>query len=95
MYFISEGAVEVVADGSTLRRLEAGEYFGEMALLSRGPRTATVKTATATDLLVLEASDFERLLQANPAIEEAVRRTASVRAGELPRNTPPLRGKAP
>jgi voltage-gated potassium channel len=95
MYFISEGAVEVVADGSTLRRLEAGEYFGEMALLSRGPRTATVKTVTATDLLVLEASDFERLLQANPAIEEAVRRTASVRAGELPRNTPPQRGKAP
>ncbi len=93
MYFISEGAVEVIADGSTLRRLEAGDYFGEMALLSRGPRTATVKTVTATDLLVLEASDFERLLQANPAIEEAVRRTASARAEELPRMIAAQRGE--
>lgn len=87
MYFISEGAVEVIADGGTLRRLEAGDYFGEMALLSRGVRTATIRTAAATDLLVLEAGDFERLLQSNPAIEEAVRRTARARAGELPQKS--------
>lgn len=84
MYFIGEGAVDVLIDGASLKQLTAGDYFGEMALLSRAGRTATVKTVSACDLLVLEASDFERLMQANPDLEAAVRRTAAARADELP-----------
>ena len=57
-YVIEEGTVEVFVD-DTLRREEGpGEYFGEIALLRGGPRTATVRAATAVTVLALERDDF-------------------------------------
>jgi voltage-gated potassium channel len=71
MYLIASGVAEVLT-GSTAVRLFEGDFFGEMALLSREPRAATVTAVRATDLLVLDADDFLRLIDRIPTIRDQV-----------------------
>ena len=59
--------------------LEEGEFFGEMALLSREPRSATVTSIRSTDLLVLDADDFLRLVDRLPDIGAKVHAVAKDR----------------
>jgi len=68
LFMILSGSVEVLKrfgpEGSELQvvgQLGPGEYFGEMALLGRGPRTAGTRALTSLDLLVLPGSDFSAL----------------------------------
>ena len=70
MYFLSRGSVEVVSqDGATiLNRLEAGEFFGEIALLFDEPRTASVRALEYCDLYRLERDLFRRVLARHPEI---------------------------
>jgi voltage-gated potassium channel len=78
MYLIASGRVEVEsAVGKVV--LEEGEFFGEMALLSREPRSATVTSVRSTDLLVLDADDFLRLVDRLPDIGTKVRAVAKDR----------------
>jgi voltage-gated potassium channel len=80
MYLIASGSVAVDAANGKVR-LEEGDFFGEMALLTREPRSATVTAVTATDLLVLDADDFLRLTHRLPDVGtrvEAVARERSV-----------------
>lgn len=78
MYFLASGEVEVT--NATINvRLSEGEFFGEMALLSRQPRTATVTATKSTDLLVLDVNDFLRLLDRLPAIKARVEAVADFR----------------
>jgi voltage-gated potassium channel len=79
MYLIASGSVEV--DASTGKaRLEEGDFFGEMALLSREPRSATVIAVRATDLLILDADDFLHLVDRLPVIGTKVQVVARQRA---------------
>jgi hypothetical protein len=57
-YVIQEGTVEVYVDDVLRREEGPGEYFGEIALLRGGPRTATVRAATDVTVLALERDDF-------------------------------------
>jgi CRP-like cAMP-binding protein len=65
-YVIASGRVQVVAsakDGETLvNELGAAQFFGEIALLLKQPRTATVRALEHTRLLVLHKADFDRLV---------------------------------
>lgn len=78
MYLIASGSVEVESAAAKVR-LEEGDFFGEMALLSREPRTATVTALRPTDLLVLDADDFNRLVDRLPDIGTRVRAVAKGR----------------
>jgi len=78
MYFVASGTVEVTTKTLNVR-LSEGDFFGEMALLSRGPRTATVTALSSTDLLVLEVDDFLRLLDRLPAVKKQVEGIAASR----------------
>ena len=78
MYLIASGSV-VVDSPSGKVRLAEGDFFGEMALLSREPRSATVTTVRATDLLVLDADDFLHLLDRLPDIGAQVQLVARQR----------------
>lgn len=78
MYFISSGAVEVDAVGHRIR-LERGDFFGEMALLTGEPRQATVRAATYCQLLVLHVEDFRRLLRSSRTIRAEIDRVAEAR----------------
>jgi len=67
-FVICDGEVVVTAHGDAIARLGAGEFFGELALLGTGRRTAAVATTTPSRLLVLFGSDFTRLRARFPAI---------------------------
>lgn len=82
MFFISSGEVEVrLPTGGTVR-LGDGAFFGEMALLNRQPRAATIATTLPTTLLVLYASDFYEIASHIPALAEAVENEARRRRDE-------------
>ena len=65
---IVEGEAEVVRDGQRIRTLGAGDFVGEIALLTGSPRTATVTTTTPTRALILTDRAFRQLLADSPAI---------------------------
>ena len=71
MYFISSGAVEVQLEDEPVR-LQAGSFFGEMALLSGGRRTADVIAVDFCQFLVLERRDFNVFMSKHPALRTAV-----------------------
>jgi voltage-gated potassium channel len=72
MFFISSGEVEVRLPNGGSVRLGEGAFFGEMALLERQPRSASVATTRPTTLLVLYASDFYETASHIPQLAEAV-----------------------
>ena len=78
MYFISSGAVEVRVGGGPVA-LEAGAFFGEMALLSGGRRTADVIAIDFCQFLVLERRDFNMFSARHPALRAAVSEMARER----------------
>ena len=80
MYFIASGTVEV-ATVPKPTRLEGGEFFGAIALITKEPRKADVVAVDYCHLLVLGLRDFERVLDAHPNLREIVHRTALERLG--------------
>jgi voltage-gated potassium channel len=87
MFFIVEGRVSVATP--TPVELGAGSFFGEMALMSGEPRSATVSAATAVSLLSLHSVDFQMLSSSSPEIAETIRKTALERRGASTANTAP------
>jgi ATP-binding cassette subfamily B protein len=84
-YLIARGTVEVTqrdAAGTeqVLNVLTDGEYFGELALLQHGPRTASVRARTPSVLLSLAAQHFERLLAEEAGVRETIERVAAERS---------------
>lgn len=75
-YIITAGEVEVVerVDGKdrTLRRLHAGDHFGELALLGDRRRTATVRAVTDTSVLSLARQDFNALVEHLPELQRTL-----------------------
>jgi monovalent cation:H+ antiporter, CPA1 family len=88
MFFITSGAVEVRL-GSEPIRLGTGEFFGEMALIQRRPRTADVIALGYCQLLELNREAFRQLLRTDPEIMRQVRKVAEIRLRERPRTLPP------
>lgn len=67
-FFIIEGTAVVRRAGRKIATLGPGQYFGELALLDRRPRSATVTSASEMVLLVLEQRRFNGLLDAMPGL---------------------------
>jgi CRP/FNR family cyclic AMP-dependent transcriptional regulator len=76
---IVDGAAEVRKDGRRLNLLGSGDYLGEIALISGGPRTATVTTTSEADLLVLTDRAFSDLTKKMPSIQANVMKTLAER----------------
>ncbi|SRR5260370_26302506 len=85
---VAHGKVEVLANGQpgadafgkAIAVLGAGHAFGEMSLLSGGPRTATIRAVEDTDLLNIGKDDFERLVATDRQLVDAVKRISHQRA---------------
>src|SRR3954453_891164 len=75
LFIIEEGPAEVIQDGNTVAELGPGEFFGEMGVLERAPRNATVVAKTPMTLLTLNAWDVKRLEKKSP---EAMRQLEEV-----------------
>jgi voltage-gated potassium channel len=83
MYFVASGAVEIELPDRRIR-LDSGHFFGEIAILRQGRRTATVRALEATRLLVLDRDDFLILIEQNPKIGQRIREVAQSRMGPRP-----------
>jgi CRP-like cAMP-binding protein len=64
-YLILDGAVEVKRKGRVLAKLGAGDFFGEMSLIDRAPRSSDVVTAMPTSCLVLSSWTFISVVRTN------------------------------
>jgi len=82
LYIVANGAVEVLNadENRVLAELGDGQAFGEMALLSGGARTATIRAKVDTRLLRIGKADFDKLLAEDPLLDEQVRKLSHERA---------------
>jgi CRP-like cAMP-binding protein len=67
-YVIAEGEARVTVNGRRRNTLRAGDYFGEIALIDGGPRSATITSETPLRTYSLAPWNFKPLLKENPDI---------------------------
>lgn len=83
-YIVYKGSVDIrlkswAVFSKKIAGLKAGDFFGEIALISDEPRTASVVAAEPTLLFTLIADDFKFVLKENPAAAEEMRRIGARR----------------
>jgi CRP/FNR family transcriptional regulator, cyclic AMP receptor protein len=71
-FVLLEGAAEVRQKGRKLRTLGKGDFLGEIALVSKTPRTATVTTTAPTRALVITDQAFGSLVSTSPQIQSGI-----------------------
>ena len=81
-HVILEGEAKVTRGSRTINRLLPGDFFGEIALIDGGPRTASVVAQTPVTTLRLDRARFRKLLEQEPTVvvkmlEELARRLRS------------------
>jgi serine/threonine protein phosphatase PrpC len=66
LFLLLDGACEVQTNGIQVAKVEVGQVFGELALVDRRPRSATVTATNTCRLLVLRRTDFEEITRTGP-----------------------------
>lgn len=84
-FVIVDGEVQVTRGGVEIAVLGPGEFFGELALLDRSPRSATVTTLTPTEAVVLTIQEFDALLEEAPSITRKLLQGLARRLAEVDR----------
>jgi CRP-like cAMP-binding protein len=80
-YVLADGTAQVMSGDATLATLGPGDFFGEVALLGDGRRSATVVTTTPSTVLAMFGTEFRRLADAQPAIAERISSVMRARVG--------------
>ena len=81
-YFILDGTAAVKHGNRKIATLGPGQYFGELALLDRAPRNATVVSETPMTLLVLGQREFSGILDEVPALSHKLLAAMAARLRE-------------
>ena len=81
-FLILEGNATVQRNGRKVATLGPGDYFGELALLDRGPRNATVKADGDMEVLVLGQREFSGVLDEVPTIAHKLLSSMATRLRE-------------
>lgn len=68
MYFVNDGEVVILKGPVEIDRQRAGGVIGEMGVLTKAPRSATIRCAGDVELLRIEAEDFIRIVDSQPAM---------------------------
>jgi putative ABC transport system ATP-binding protein len=79
LFLISYGEFKVERGGSEVARLAAGDFFGELALLSGQPRNATVVASRPLETYVLGEQDFQNAINASESFRDQLRRVYFLR----------------
>ena len=79
---ILEGGAEVTVGGTVVATRGPGDYFGEIALISNRPRTATVTALTPMKIEVIGRREFQTMLHDNPTIATELLGIAADRLAE-------------
>jgi CRP-like cAMP-binding protein len=82
-FVLVTGNVAIDRGGTQVRTLEAGDFFGEIALLAERPRTATATADGPASLLVLGHREFHSLMDQFPAIRTCVLEALASRISDL------------
>jgi CRP-like cAMP-binding protein len=67
-FVIGDGTAEVLVHGDSVDTLGQGDYFGEIALIDDGARTATIRATTPMTAYGLTAWDFRAFVESNAAV---------------------------
>src|ERR1700692_2050126 len=78
-YVLLEGEATVEVDGKERPSLHAGDFFGEIGMLDRGPATATVVTTTPARAMVMSHAQFRDAIQASDSLLSTVLGAAAAR----------------
>ena len=81
-FVLVDGTADVRRKGRKLRSLGPGDFFGEIALVSKKPRTATVTATSPVRALVITERSFRRLIEEQPAIGVKVLRALAERVAD-------------
>src|ERR671930_2076009 len=68
-FVLLEGSADVRQKGARIRTLKKGDFLGEIALVTKLPRTATVTTTAPTRALVVTEQAFTSLLRRSPSVQ--------------------------
>jgi CRP-like cAMP-binding protein len=68
LYVLLTGSAAVIRGGRRRDTIEAGEFFGELAFLDGGPRSATVVATADSRLLILSPREMDALIHGEPAL---------------------------
>ena len=82
-FIVVEGSIKVERGGAEINRLGAGDFFGEIALIDQGPRTATAIADGPARLMVLTSAGFASMLGQNPGVETKILRVLARRVRDL------------
>lgn len=83
MYFIVSGEVEINKQGELVTG-RGGEFFGEIGVLYKTPRMATVTAKTYVELLQLDMHDMEHFLESHPDFRKKILEEAEIRRANAP-----------
>lgn len=87
LMIVVSGRVGVDRDGERINQLGPGDFFGEIALIERGPRTATCTAEAPSRLLVVNHRDFHAIMTEFPEVAAQVLLTLAQRVRQLERDT--------
>jgi CRP/FNR family cyclic AMP-dependent transcriptional regulator len=82
-FVIEEGSVEVVRDGEHVADLGPGDFLGEMGIVTRAPRNASVVAREPTRVMVLSEQDFRGVARSFPSVAEQIREAVRERCEPL------------
>jgi len=88
MMVLVRGGVAVERDGERINTLGPGDFFGEIALVDGGPRTATVTVTEPSTLLVITHRDFHSMMDEFPEVAGQVMNALANRVRTLDPDTP-------
>jgi CRP/FNR family cyclic AMP-dependent transcriptional regulator len=81
-FVLVEGQADVKKNGRKIGTLKDGDFFGEIALVSNRPRTATVVATTPARVLVVTDRSFRRLMEESPSIQAKVLQALAERVAD-------------
>ena len=80
-FILVEGTAAVTSEGRAVATLEPGDFFGEIAILGGGRRSATVTSTSPVRLLVMFGTEFRRLEAQHPETAERITEAMRGRLG--------------
>jgi CRP-like cAMP-binding protein len=82
-FVIETGGAEVLRDGEHIADLGPGDFLGEMGIVSKGARNATVTTTSASRVIVMTEQDFRSMSHSNPEIASRIKAAVEERCDAL------------
>jgi CRP-like cAMP-binding protein len=85
-FVLADGTAAVTCDGETVASLGPGDFFGEVAILGAGRRTATVTSTSPVRLLVMFGTEFRQLEAGYPEIASRLTEAMEARLTGAPQS---------